>query len=100
VPLIGARAHARRYCGLGGLLKKHDLEDRAPCDIEGKTHSRGTRIFFSGRVPRMGTVKPKQKPWAYKPRYGIIVVCKDEADQIRKFEQLKKRGLKLRVVVV
>ncbi|MEI8312044.1 MAG: hypothetical protein WCH98_14940 [Verrucomicrobiota bacterium] len=48
----------------------------------------------------MSTEKPKQKPWAYKPRYGIIVVCKDEADQIRKFEQLKKRGLKLRVVVV
>ena len=85
---------------MGGVFKEHDLEDRAPGNREGKTGARGTRFFFSDRLPGMSTEKPKQKPWAYKPRYGIIVVCKDEADQIRKFEQLKKRGLKLRVVVV
>ena len=48
----------------------------------------------------MNSKPTKQKQFAYKPRYGLIVVCKDEADQAKKFEQLKKRGLKLRVVVV
>jgi hypothetical protein len=43
----------------------------------------------------------KQKPSAgYQPQYGLIVVCTDEADQKRKFEMLKKRGLKVKIVVV
>lgn len=45
------------------------------------------------------STKPAAK-FAYKPKFGLIVVCKDEADQARKYETLRKRGLKLRVVVV
>ena len=44
--------------------------------------------------------KKAAKPFNYKPQHGIIVVCADEADQRRKFEQLKARGLKVRVVTV
>jgi hypothetical protein len=43
--------------------------------------------------------KPAQK-FQYKPRHGIVVMCDGEADQQRKFEQLRKRGWKLKVVVV
>ena len=39
-------------------------------------------------------------PFKYHQQYGLIVVCEDEADQKRKFEQLKKRGLSVRVVTV
>lgn len=44
--------------------------------------------------------KPKSQPFAYKPRFGVIVICQDERNQAAKYETLKKRGLKLRVVSV
>lgn len=40
------------------------------------------------------------KAFPYKPQHGLIVVCEGEADQQRKFEKLKKLGLKVRVVCV
>lgn len=40
------------------------------------------------------------KPFVYQQKFGLIVVCKDEAEQQRRFEQLKKRGLTVRVVTV
>jgi hypothetical protein len=40
------------------------------------------------------------KPFKYRQQYGLIVVCENESDQRRKFEQLKKRGLTVRVVTV
>ena len=46
---------------------------------------------------------PKETPatkFKYKPQYGVIVLCKDEAEQRRRFESLKKRNWKLRVVCV
>ncbi len=51
----------------------------------------------------IAAMKPNKKaaqPFKYQQQYGLIVVCEDEADQRRKFEQLKKRGLKVRVVTV
>ena len=36
----------------------------------------------------------------YKEQYGVIVVCKDESEQIRIYEQLKELGLTLKVVTV
>ena len=35
----------------------------------------------------------------YKQQYGLIILCENEADQIAKFQDLKKAGYKLRVVV-
>ncbi len=51
----------------------------------------------------LAAMKPPTKaatPFKYKPQHGLIVVCSGEADQRRKFEELKKRGLKVRVVTV
>lgn len=45
--------------------------------------------------------KPEtKKSYAYKPQYGIVVMCENEPEQIRLFERLQKQGLKLKVVVV
>ena len=36
----------------------------------------------------------------YKPQYGIVVICEDEEDQKKIFEELQKLGYKLKIVVV
>ena len=36
----------------------------------------------------------------YKEQYGVIVMCKDEEHQRKIYEDLKKEGLKLKVVTV
>ncbi len=41
-----------------------------------------------------------KKSYAYKPAFGIVVQCEDEAEQIKLFNKLKGMGLKLKVVVV
>ena len=38
--------------------------------------------------------------FTYKQQYGVIAICKDEAEQIRIYEELKKQGLTLKVVTV
>lgn len=43
--------------------------------------------------------KPK-KSYAYRPAYGLVIVCKDEAEQIELFNRLKAQGLELKVVTV
>lgn len=48
----------------------------------------------------MKPTKAAKTPFQYRQQYGLIVVCKDETDQRKKFEQLKKRGLAVRVVTV
>ena len=48
-------------------------------------------------------MKGKEKPkhsFKYREQYGVIVLCKNEAEQRRVYEQLKARGLNLRVVKV
>ena len=34
----------------------------------------------------------------YKQQYGVIVICESEDDQKKVFEELQKKGLKLKVV--
>jgi hypothetical protein len=36
----------------------------------------------------------------YKEQYGVIVMCNDEEHQRKVYEDLKKEGLKLKVVTV
>ena len=36
----------------------------------------------------------------YKEQYGVIVMCDDEQHQRKVYEDLKKKGLKLKVVTV
>ena len=38
--------------------------------------------------------------FTYKQQYGVIAICKDEAEQIRIYDELKKQGLTLKVVTV
>jgi len=45
-------------------------------------------------------MEPKENKFSYQQQYGVIVICKDEAEQIRIYEELKKQGLTLRVVTV
>jgi len=40
------------------------------------------------------------KPFKYRQQFGLIVICRDEAEQRRKFEEFKKRGHAVRVVTV
>lgn len=44
--------------------------------------------------------KPGRNGFKYKPRFGLIVHCRDEQDQQHKFALLKAQGLKARVVCV
>ena len=45
----------------------------------------------------MGT---KTKTFNYKEQYGVIVVCKTEAEQKAIFKKHQKKGLTLKVVTV
>lgn len=42
----------------------------------------------------------KKHPFKYREQFGVIVICKDEADQRRVYEQLLAKGFTLRVVTV
>jgi len=45
-------------------------------------------------------MEKEQKKFNYQQQYGVIAICKDEAEQIRIYEELKKQGLTLKVVTV
>ena len=38
------------------------------------------------------------KDFLYKQQYGVIVICENEEDQKKVFEELQKQGKKLKVV--
>lgn len=38
------------------------------------------------------------KDFKYKPQYGVIVICENEEEQKKVFEDLQKKGMKLKVV--
>lgn len=38
------------------------------------------------------------KEFLYKQRYGVIVICENEEEQKKVFEDLQKKGMKLKVV--
>lgn len=38
------------------------------------------------------------KEFLYKPQYGVIVICESEEEQKKVFEELKSKGMKLKVV--
>lgn len=42
----------------------------------------------------------KKKQFNYKEQYGVIVICENEEKQKAVFEELQKKGLKLKVVTV
>jgi len=42
----------------------------------------------------------KSSGFKYKPQFGVIVVCKDERDQERVYNQLRRGPRKVKVVTV
>jgi hypothetical protein len=38
--------------------------------------------------------------FTYRPQFGVIVICKDEADQVSVYDWLTKNGLTVKVVAV
>ena len=42
----------------------------------------------------------KEKKFNYKEQFGVIVICESEGEQIDIFNELLKKGLKLKVVTV
>ena len=43
---------------------------------------------------------PGRNGFKYRQRYGVIVICRDEAHQRDVFQALKRAGHKIRVVTV
>ena len=44
--------------------------------------------------------RPGQNGFKYQPKFGLVVVCKDEAHQQVLFKRLTKLALKVKVVCV
>ncbi|MCM2494530.1 hypothetical protein [Burkholderia glumae] len=44
--------------------------------------------------------QPGRNGYKYKPQFGIVVTCRDEADQQLTYKALRKLGYKLKVVCV
>ncbi len=38
------------------------------------------------------------KDFKYKPQYGVIVICENEEEQKKVFQELQEQGKKLKVV--
>ena len=45
-------------------------------------------------------VKKPTKQFNYKEQYGVIVICDSEKHQMQIFDELKEKGLTLKVVTV
>jgi hypothetical protein len=53
------------------------------------------------KKPALKTVqRPGQNGFKYRPKFGLVVVCKDEAHQQALFKRLTKLALKVKVVCV
>ena len=46
-----------------------------------------------------GGAKPKPAKGGYREQYGLILICRDEADQRRLYDWLRSSGFEPRVVV-
>jgi len=47
-----------------------------------------------------GRKVPGRNGFQYRPQYGLIIQCRDEADQSRTYARLHRLGFKLKVVCV
>lgn len=59
-------------------------------------------LFYNENENDKNMNKPEKssKKYTYRPQFGLVVMCKDEADQIALFQKLKAQGLTLKVVTV
>lgn len=52
------------------------------------------------RPAKKAGLRPGENGFKYRPQYGLVVVCKDEAHQQRLYARLTKQGLAPKVVCV
>lgn len=52
------------------------------------------------KAVQMPVKRPGQNGFKYRPKFGLVVVCKDEAHQQVLFKRLTKLALKVKVVCV
>lgn len=52
------------------------------------------------RFPKRPIERPGQNGFNYRPQYGLVLVCDDEAHQQRLYGRLAKQGLRPKVVCV
>lgn len=52
------------------------------------------------KFPPLADNAPGKNGFKYKPRFGVIVICKDEDEHRNVYEQLRRQGYKCRVVRV
>ena len=45
-------------------------------------------------------LRPGENGFKYRPKFGLVVACKDEPEQQKIYARLAKQGLKLKVVCV
>lgn len=50
--------------------------------------------------PKVDPKAPAKNGFKYQPKYGVIVICDDEAHQQQVYDNLKSQGYRLKVVVV
>lgn len=51
-------------------------------------------------LPPLDAKAPGINGFRYKPRFGVIVICRDEAEHRTVYERLKAEGYKCKVVRV
>lgn len=55
-------------------------------------------------MPKTATTPPAKRPgengFRYQPKYGLVIVCRDEAHQQQLYSRLTKQGLKTKVVCI
>lgn len=44
--------------------------------------------------------RPGENGFKYRPKFGLVINCKDESEQQKIYARLTKQGLKLKVVCV
>ena len=54
----------------------------------------------ASKAVQKGPQRSGENGFKYRPKYGLVVVCTDEAHQQTLFKKLTKMGLKLKVVCV
>lgn len=55
-----------------------------------------------GKLPQKQTLAPRpgENGFKYKQQFGLLVQCKDEAQQQRRYARLEKLGMTAKVVCV
>ena len=59
-----------------------------------------TRVQASGADAKSPDKLPGANGFKYRPQYGLIVACKDEAEQKRRYARLLRLGYAPKVVCV